>query len=227
MQERSMPAARHRNSGSKRPRSIVIEASGKKPPSPFGRAWCSSPTIIINGTTARLWNFSSATRRLIEESAVSCSIASASPMIRLSRSGSSRLASSCPFLREQNAVQKLADRLVTGTDKHPFNPFFQLARGIADFRAGRSGEAIERLQRCLKYPFLAQPQHYTLTQLFLSMAYEQAGRKDEARRTFEQARARIDAEHENWKRAGAVKGNSDWLRSMSVLREALEFFKTP
>jgi tetratricopeptide (TPR) repeat protein len=129
--------------------------------------------------------------------------------------------------RDQNAVQKLADRVVTGTEKNVFNQFFQLAKGIADFRAGRSLEAIERLERCLKYSLLAQPQHYTLTQLFLSMTYEQAGRKDEARRTFEQARAKIDAEQENWKRDGAIKGNSDWLRSMSVLREALAFFKTP
>ncbi len=59
------------------------------------------------------------------------------------------------------------------------------------------------------------------------MAYDQAGRKDDARRTLEQARARIDAEHENWKHEGAVKGNSDWLRSMSVLREALAMIKTP
>ncbi len=129
--------------------------------------------------------------------------------------------------RDQSTVQKLADRVVTGTDKHPFNPFFQLAKGIADFRAGRSAEAIERLERCLRYPFLAQPQHYTLTQLFLSMAYQQTGRKDEARRTLEQARARIDAERENWKREGTAKGNSDWLRSMSVLREALALFKDP
>ncbi len=128
---------------------------------------------------------------------------------------------------DQNVVQKLADRVVTGTDKHMSNPFFQLARGIADFRAGRPAQAIERLQRCLEYPSLAGPEHITLTRLFLSMAYEQTGRKDEARRTFEQARARIDAEHENWKREGTAKGNSDWLRSMSVLREAQALIKTP
>src|SRR5262249_3427166 len=41
---------------------------------------------------------------------------------------------------DPGAVQKLADRLVTGTEGHEFYRWFVLAKGLADYRAGRDAE---------------------------------------------------------------------------------------
>ena len=44
-------------------------------------------------------------------------------------------------------VQKLADRIVTGTEKHAAYRAFVLVKGLAEYRAGRQAEAVKWLER--------------------------------------------------------------------------------
>jgi WD40 repeat protein/serine/threonine protein kinase len=135
-----------------------------------------------------------------------------------------RTAKACLLLpdavEDQKLVQQLAERAVTNTDKHNYYPFFMLAKGFAEYRAGHPEQAIDWLRKSLKSPDISEPAYSTLAQLFLAMAYHRLGRPDEAGQALAQARAAIAAERENWKRDNAAKGNADWLRAMSVLPEA-------
>ena len=44
-------------------------------------------------------------------------------------------------------VQKLAERIVTGTEKHAAYRAFVLVKGLAEYRAGRQAEAVKWLER--------------------------------------------------------------------------------
>jgi serine/threonine-protein kinase len=134
-----------------------------------------------------------------------------------------RVAKTCLLLPDavpdRRLVENLIMRAVTGTEKHTYYPFFILAKGIAEYRAGRAQQAIEPLEKSLTYSIMSQPRFTSLVRLVLAMAYEQTGRRGEAREALKQARALVDSERENWKQEGSYK-DLDWARCMVVLREA-------
>jgi eukaryotic-like serine/threonine-protein kinase len=134
-----------------------------------------------------------------------------------------RVAKACMLrpvaVEDQKLIQKLAERAVTNTEKHPTYPYYMLCKGIADCRAGRSGQAIDWLQRSLTTREISRPDFSSLAHLFLSLAHHRLGERDEARQAMEKARAMIDAELRSRQLEGGRQGSTDWLRSMIVLRE--------
>src|SRR5262249_34912372 len=86
------------------------------------------------------------------------------------------------------AALQLAERALTGTEKHEDYPWFLLAGGLADYRAGRLPQAVERLQQSLARGrnFIALD---VMANLFLGMAYQRLGEAVQARRALDQARA--------------------------------------
>jgi tetratricopeptide (TPR) repeat protein len=142
-----------------------------------------------------------------------------------------RIAKSCLLqpdaVEDQKLVQKLAELAVTKTEKNTYYPYFMLAKGMAEYRAGNPRIAINWLRKCMKLPSISQPPYKSLAQLFLAMSYHRLGQDKEARETLRQARTLIDAQLEKWKPEDAFKGNADWLRPMSVLREAEALINVP
>jgi WD40 repeat protein/tetratricopeptide (TPR) repeat protein len=90
---------------------------------------------------------------------------------------------------DQNVVQRLAQRAVTGTEKNLGYGWFQLAKGLAEYRAGQFERSIEWLRESQKDRYASLGGSKALAHLFLAMAQHRLGRADEARAelTLEQA----------------------------------------
>jgi WD40 repeat protein/serine/threonine protein kinase/tetratricopeptide (TPR) repeat protein len=125
-----------------------------------------------------------------------------------------------PADEDQELVQRLARRAVTGTEKHAYYDFFQLAKGMAEYRAGHFEQSTEWLRKSQKSPYSSQGPFKALAGLFLSMAQQRLGRADEARQALKQATGLIDAELQNWKPDAANMGNHDWFMAIIVRKEA-------
>src|SRR5262249_51372145 len=113
---------------------------------------------------------------------------------------------------------QLADRAVTGTEQHVGYPWFLLARGMADYRAGHFESALERLAKTLSLvgePHSANSRCLAGTaHAFLAMAYHRLDQALEAR----QALARAAALRQQQKHPGADWHN--WWRVDIVYQEA-------
>jgi WD40 repeat protein/tetratricopeptide (TPR) repeat protein len=135
-----------------------------------------------------------------------------------------RTAKACLLLpdavADQQLVQQLAQRTVTGTEKHGSYGFFLLVKGIADYRAGHWEEAIQALQESQQHPTTSAREYKMLAGLFLAMAHHQRGRADEARQAFRQATDLLDADIQKWKPDDANMGNLDWFMAMIIRKEA-------
>jgi tetratricopeptide (TPR) repeat protein len=121
---------------------------------------------------------------------------------------------------DPKVVQQLAQRTVTGTEKYPYYGWFQLAKGMAEYRAGHWEQAIHWLEESQKRPYSSQGPSKALAGLFLSMAHERLGQADEVRQALRQAKALIDAELQRWKADDADQINEDWLKAVIVRAEA-------
>jgi eukaryotic-like serine/threonine-protein kinase len=123
-------------------------------------------------------------------------------------------------------VQRLAERAVTGTEKHGYYGYFAMAKGLADYRAGRYAEAIKWMQ-------LATPNvngtHWDATKFaVIAMAQHGLGHADEA------AAALASAEAILTKMPDPVKGQlfraddwHDWVHAQVLCREAEALLKKP
>jgi tetratricopeptide (TPR) repeat protein len=135
-----------------------------------------------------------------------------------------RTAKACLLLPEavadQQLVQQLAQRAVTGTEAHAYYGFFLLVKGIAEYRAGHWERAIQSLDESQKYPDTSARQYKMLVGLFVAMAHHQRGRADEARQAFRQATDLLDADIRRWKAEDGNMGNHDWFMAMIVRKEA-------
>jgi tetratricopeptide (TPR) repeat protein len=116
-------------------------------------------------------------------------------------------------------VLKLAEQVVTGTEQHGDYRWFLLARGMADYRAGRVADAIDRLQKVLS-PGSEALYRDTTAHLFLAMAHHQLGQADEARQALDEARTLIRQKFPKPDGEGLGTDWDEWLRCQIVLREA-------
>jgi WD40 repeat protein/serine/threonine protein kinase/tetratricopeptide (TPR) repeat protein len=116
-------------------------------------------------------------------------------------------------------VLELAGRAATGTEQHADYSWFLLCRGMADYRAGRFADAIDRLDRCVALGGKA-PYRDVLAHLLLAMAHQKQGRADEARKALERARALIDQGLPKPDREGLGSDWHDWLHCRILQREA-------
>jgi hypothetical protein len=124
----------------------------------------------------------------------------------------------CSLLRESVAdfsrVHKLADRAVTGTEKHRLYRHFALAKGLAELRAGRDAAAIEWVQRYA--PEAANAPQDGTGFLILAMANARLNHPDKAKAAMNTARAVLAQTPDQHARHPWI----DWLHCEILLREA-------
>jgi tetratricopeptide (TPR) repeat protein len=114
---------------------------------------------------------------------------------------------------DRDRVLKLADRAVNGDIK---NRWFLLCKALADYRAGRHAEAVQRLERLAPKPNRVWPSEASAFAV-LAMAQHCQGRRKDALAALDQAES-IAAKlpGDNW---------SDWLHSQALLGEAENLLK--
>jgi serine/threonine protein kinase len=114
---------------------------------------------------------------------------------------------------------RLADRAVTGTEKHRAYPYFLLVRGLAHYRTGEFDRAIDRLTPCVRLGewTFAAPAH-----LIQAMAHQRLGHAEEAGRALGKARA-LMSDSKFPHAEGGDLGDSwhDWLVCQHLRREAV------
>ncbi len=86
-----------------------------------------------------------------------------------------------------NRVQKLAERAVAGTEKDGRYRYFVLAKGLAEYRAGRPAEAAKWLQRFA--PNKDGGHWDAMAFAVLAMAHRRLGRGEEAEAPLAKAKA--------------------------------------
>jgi tetratricopeptide (TPR) repeat protein len=121
-------------------------------------------------------------------------------------------------------VQRLAERAVTGTGKDPSYRSFVLAKGLADYRAGRHADAVTWLQRFAPDPNGA-PSDATAFAV-LALAQHGLGRAEEARASLAGARAILTTMPDLAKGRPLDAGNwQDWVHAQVLGREAEALLK--
>jgi tetratricopeptide (TPR) repeat protein len=115
---------------------------------------------------------------------------------------------------------QLCAQAVTGTEFHSSYVWFELAAGMAQYRAGKYEAAIAWLRKTEPVFRLYNPCFETMAQLFLAMSYQRLGRAAEARKTLAQASKNLDAQQEIWKKDEVDVNWHDWLMCMLVRPEA-------
>jgi tetratricopeptide (TPR) repeat protein len=112
-------------------------------------------------------------------------------------------------------VDRLAQRIVTGTENHPWRRNFILAKALTDFRCGRHEEAIQWLDQ---FAPRTSGDHFDATAFAaLALAHHKLGRHDESRAALDSAQAIIAS-----KPSDALSGPFwfDWLHCEILCREA-------
>jgi eukaryotic-like serine/threonine-protein kinase len=134
-----------------------------------------------------------------------------------------RTAKTCLLLPDAvpdfDRVQKLADRAVSGTEKHPYYHWFVFAKGLAEYRAGRFAEAVKWLNR---FGPNADGGHSDASAFaVLAMAQDRLGQKQPAHAALHSAQTIFAAKRPD---PGAGRpfdsGWYEWLHCEVFLREA-------
>src|SRR6185437_7763278 len=106
---------------------------------------------------------------------------------------------------DYDRVQKLAERAVTGTEKHVWYLFFVQTKALADYRAGRYAEAVKCLE---KYAPKANGNPEDASMFAIqSMALHRLGRTEEAGAALAKAKALVN----NTDPAPGRPWGRDWL----------------
>jgi eukaryotic-like serine/threonine-protein kinase len=121
---------------------------------------------------------------------------------------------------DKDTVQQLAQRAVASTQAVGGIGWFQLNKGIAEYRAGRPEQALHWLGESQKQSYSSQGPHKAMAELFRAMAHARLGRTGEARQTCRQAAMLIDTEMRRWETANVNPINEDWLKAAIVRKEA-------
>ena len=119
----------------------------------------------------------------------------------------------------------LADRAVTGTEKSGNYHYFVLAKGLAEYRAGRNAEAVSWEERLA--PNVGGRDVDASAFAVLAMAQHKLGRREQAVAAFDKAEA-VVAKRMADPGAGRPFGRDwdDWLRCRILLDEARKLVKT-
>jgi serine/threonine protein kinase/Tfp pilus assembly protein PilF len=141
-----------------------------------------------------------------------------------------RMAKACSLLpdaldaADADRVQKLALRAVTGTENDPLYYWFVLAKGLADYRAGRHAEAVKWLER---YPPNADGAYWDATKFaVLAMAQHSLGRATQAQASLARAQRIIAKMPDPAKGPPFAAGDwHDWIHAQVLCREAEALLK--
>ena len=114
---------------------------------------------------------------------------------------------------------QLAERAVTGTEKHNYYRYFLLARALAHYRAGEFDRAIALLDKSLApgaKVFDPKPAY-----LVLAMAHHQLGQREEAEQALKKARAMMEQREIPKEDSGDYGPHwHDWVICQLLRREA-------
>jgi predicted Zn-dependent protease len=117
------------------------------------------------------------------------------------------------------AVQKLAERSVTGTEKHELYRWFMLTRLLAAYRNGQHAEAVEWVKRFNPTPE-GGPAHATAFAV-LAMAQHHLGQTNDARAALAKGRAILAEKMPDPARGRSFDdGWRDWLHAQILCWEA-------
>jgi Flp pilus assembly protein TadD len=133
-----------------------------------------------------------------------------------------RMAKDCLILpssgADLEAIARMADLAIAADPDHWGIGFFQLVKGLSEYRQGNFASAVEWTQKALANPgefHFRDAQAY----LVLAMAHRQINQVDEARAAFAQATATIDARPKPGS-GGLGTDWNDWLIVHALQREA-------
>jgi Tfp pilus assembly protein PilF len=125
---------------------------------------------------------------------------------------------------DRGRVLKLADRAVTGSEKHPLFRWFVLDKGLADYRAGRYTATVERVRQ---FAPNANGRHADATAFaVLAMAQHRLGQSQEASAALTKARAILAKYMPDPARGRPFADDwHSWLHSQILCREAEALLK--
>jgi serine/threonine protein kinase/Flp pilus assembly protein TadD len=122
-------------------------------------------------------------------------------------------------------VQRLAERAVTGTEKDRLYRYFVLAKGLADYRAGRHGDAVGWLRR---FAPNSDGVHWDATAFaVLAMAEQGLGHTQEAQAALASARTILAGKMPNPAKGQPFDAGNwhDWVHAQLLCREAETLLK--
>jgi tetratricopeptide (TPR) repeat protein len=122
-------------------------------------------------------------------------------------------------------VLQLADRAVTGTEQDSLYRWFLLVKGMADYRAGKFGNAVDPLNKTLSLEgdrrYFTLPYLKGMALLFLAMAHHRLGQTDLARKALDHALELMEQKYPKIDRNEVLgPGWDEWLRFHLVRHEA-------
>jgi tetratricopeptide (TPR) repeat protein len=115
-------------------------------------------------------------------------------------------------------VEQLADRLVTGTEKHPSYRFFVLVKALVEYRAGRPAEAVRWAERYA--PSAGGNEFDAFVFATLSMARHRQGNADKARAALASAKAILTRRMPDPANGRPFTAWHEWLHADVLVREA-------
>jgi tetratricopeptide (TPR) repeat protein len=122
-------------------------------------------------------------------------------------------------------VERLAEFAVSDGEQHDYYPFFVLAKGLTEDRAGRHAEAAAWLERFA--PQADRGSNFdAIAFAALAMAQHRLGRTDEAKDSLAKAKAIVAEKMPDPSQGRRFEGNwHDWLHAQMLSREAEEMLK--
>ena len=116
-------------------------------------------------------------------------------------------------------VERLAERAVTGTEKHGLYRFLVLAKGLTEDRAGRHAQAVTWLKRFPHVP--GEIQFDAIAFAALALAQHRLGRTDDAQASLAKAKAILAENMPDPSKGRPFTGNwHDWVHAQVLTREA-------
>jgi eukaryotic-like serine/threonine-protein kinase len=115
-------------------------------------------------------------------------------------------------------IEKLADRIVSGTENHSSYRFFVLVKVLVEYRAGRHAEAVRWAERYA--PTKDGNEFDAFVLATLSMAEHRLGNADKARAALASAKAIVTNKRPDPANGRPFVNWHEWLHTDTVLREA-------
>lgn len=134
-----------------------------------------------------------------------------------------RMVKDCLILRSPGvdfeAVNRMAQTAITVGEKHPYLPFFQFCKGLAEYRQDRFASAAEWMQKVLNAAGHTAFRDVEAW-LVLAMAQNKQNQPDEARASLSKAIEALDIKMPKLDSGDLGGGWNDWIISHALFREA-------
>ena len=127
-------------------------------------------------------------------------------------------------VEDRQLLSRLADRSIKRGAKNNLLPWFELAKGMAEYRADRFQSAVDWLQKSSRY---SEHGKDLLSQTFLAMAYHRLGQSERARQAMDQAHRLREPWPPPAERSVPAGGFHDWIIAEITYREADQLLNAP